>query len=360
MKINFRFTKFRNNNVKKYPLIFSLNKSQVIKILLKELHSVYKKQYIIECKDISISKRHNDTFLAICSVVIKKGKKTESKKFYLKSIDNRSLSDVYRLLVLLNKSFSKSNFKISKPISYVNKYNLLIEEELDGDVLTTLKDYDFDRVVLMMAEFLKKMHSINIPKKEKEKIVYAENIQFSIGKTLVWYVKYYPETPSYYEFLASSVKVLAVGFNKYVSREKYCFIHGDFGSYNILLSNDAISVIDFVDVTIGDSANDIALMIFSLCYFDGYFVNNWSKKKVAKKKDLIKSYFNIRNGDNLDTRVDLFLAFHLLRSGVFIWRSNSESYKVLNNNQSKHTLDFLEFYDELITSIVKKDKTLLF
>ncbi|KKQ73159.1 MAG: hypothetical protein US94_C0037G0003 [Berkelbacteria bacterium GW2011_GWB1_38_5] len=160
-------------------------------------------------------------------------------------------SNSIKILKFLEKDFSQGQFLIPKNHAYNSDYNLLLYENVDGEILTNelnLELADLEEKVELAAFWLAKLHScgdnLDLP---QYRFTFVED----------YLIKTYPE-------LTKNLNNRVQELNSQLSTRKKVLVHGDYQTNNIIINDNNIWVFDFNDSAIDNPMLDIASFLCQL------------------------------------------------------------------------------------------------
>lgn len=166
------------------------------------------------------------------------------------STSTSRLTGFKTMKVLYENGFNFGNYKIPEHFIYDSNYNLLLYQDVPGEILIDQikKNEDVLKRIEDCSLWLKKLHYLKSQ-------IHLAGYNFDVNtKDLN---RFYPELA---ENCENAKKEL---LSRIKTREKI-LIHGDFQPNNIIIKNDTVWVFDFNDAALDNPAIDIASFLAQL------------------------------------------------------------------------------------------------
>ncbi len=210
------------------------------------------------------------------------------------------------LKYLRQKGFKKY---LVKPLDYLEKYNLLLYENVPGTSFQTLLEKRETDIILnfvpSMAKLLYKIHHLPISNKTKFPLK-TKNVENSeIRHWLYLLKKYYrPGLLPIKKVLKRMNYIKRNNFYLFDKVEEYGISHGDIHLGNFLRNGKKIKIIDFSDAYLYDYFDDIARFLVQLKSMSLFYLGKKHKRFYQKAKQLfLDSYF--KKGINQDDKIKI-------------------------------------------------------
>lgn len=215
------------------------------KFLNQKRPEIFKGRKNIKLLNIKRSSNVNPNHYNIL-YILEVDRKKVSLRFSTSLIDDRE-PNFLTLKYLYNHGFSRGDILVSKPIAFLKEYNLMIYEDIDGNIFKNELYQDLsilEKRVKLAAVALKKIHAI-------------PNVPFNIWN---------PDWAYNIEAISKFYPILAVEIGEIrrtiwarimIDRVK-CFCHGDYSPDNLIFKENKLYLIDFGSVSISDKEIDLA------------------------------------------------------------------------------------------------------
>lgn len=189
----------------------------------------------------------------------------------------------FEVMRFLMHEFNGPKFFVPKVFFYDIDYNLICYENIEGQLLINhLKENSLDKKIILVAKWLNHLHSLETP----DLILPKHEIFFNFEALK----KFYPELAKNAPSIINDLK------NQVSSDFEPKLIHGDYQPNNIIFDDDKITVFDFNDSQIADSALDSAKFLTQLKVMLFRFADVRRYENLKKLfLDSYKSEFNQNN-----------------------------------------------------------------
>ena len=172
------------------------------------------------------------------------------RKIRINASNEETRERAYHVMKYLQPEFSGPKYFIPKIFFYDADYNLVAYENIEGPILIKqLADQEIQEKIILVSEWLEKLHSIPLPKIKLPK----HEIFFNYEALKKYYPDLSKDAPKIIENLRNKLE-------KFSSK----LIHGDYQPNNIIVNQNQITLFDFIDSHIDDPALDLAKFLSQL------------------------------------------------------------------------------------------------
>lgn len=173
------------------------------------------------------------------------------RKIRLNASSEETRERAFAVMEFLTSKFSGPQFFIPKVYFYDIDYNAVVYENIEGELLINqLKSSNLEKLIYLVALWLKKLHSL-----EKPNLILPKH---EIFFNFLFLKKFYPDLATVGPTIVEDLKEkISYGFEEKL-------IHGDYQPNNMIVDESKITIFDFNDSQIGDPSLDLAKFLAQL------------------------------------------------------------------------------------------------
>lgn len=290
---------------------------QILDANSEKIFGVKKKTKIIKIdRSSNINPNHYNLFYEL-----EVDSSTLNLRFSLSLIDDRE-PNFLTLKYLYENGFNGDEIAVAKPYCFLAEYNLMIYENIGGEILTKhLNDLN-EQKIDMCSKSLQMVHKI------------GDELKFNIWNP-DW--SYNIEAiKEYYPGLSAKItQIRGKMWEIILKNRKKCLCHGDFRTDNLIFNNSKLYLIDFGSASISDKEMDLASFIINLKV-------DLEKKKIDGVFEDLTTKFLSSYGNFEEEKYKAYLILYSLRLlDAYI--------KFPDYDKNRETIPFV--YDELIKNL---------
>lgn len=310
--------------------ILKLFEEEYVKIFFNE-HILPQYPQYSEIKNISIYAhkkiiRQNSTYHVVIEYAAEfVGKeKTEIFPIFCTAHHGEPRIKVYNNLKYLWKNnFVDDHFSIPTPLYYSEKFNATFYQGITGENLYHyIKNNDRDtinRVVGQTAGWLAKLHTLKIDSFPEDQT--DGSIKKVVPTLDIILKRLKADYPYYYDSFEKIYHNLYQKEDEYYSQKnRLSLVHGDAHPENIIIiDQESIAMIDFVDLSLTDFARDLGCFLQQLNYMIMKKIQDQNYANSLQEK-FLKDYSEkagITIDENLKQRINTYYLWTQMRTAIF-------------------------------------------
>lgn len=212
-----------------------LNLESAQKFLNENIEFIFEKDVNVKLVEIKRSNTYNPEAFNLLYTTEINGEQKLIRISISLSLDKEH---TFKLMdYLYENGFNQKPFFISKPLAYLKDENVLIYENVEGEILKSLLSENSEILrdkIIQSSQLLKKVHSTSLP-------------SFPLFDTGMFFKNFnFESITKSFPILENKIeKIVALIKNKLILSENVVLCHGDFNPNNIIFNNESIFLMDF-------------------------------------------------------------------------------------------------------------------